>query len=106
MNDAQPEPVRRAESPRVTDLLFAHADTHASRLAEEYLAERARWEAGREPERRRNVADLLAGRTEAQLRDAKPDVTVRIDRPVGSAALAAALGRYLFTYEIAGKPSS
>ncbi|MFI0449480.1 PucR family transcriptional regulator [Actinomadura sp. 6N118] len=60
--DTLPEPVRRAESHRVSDLLFAYADAHASRLAEEYLAERARWEAGREAERRRIVEDLLAGK--------------------------------------------
>lgn len=60
--ETQPEPVRRAESSRVTALLFAYADAHASWLAEEYLAERARWEAGREPERRRVVEGLLAGR--------------------------------------------
>ncbi|MZG15986.1 hypothetical protein GTY44_21290 [Streptomyces sp. SID5914] len=59
--DALPDPVRRAESRRVSDLLFAYADAHASRLAEEYLAERARWEAGREAERRRLVEQLLAG---------------------------------------------
>ncbi|MBL7501959.1 helix-turn-helix domain-containing protein [Frankia sp. CNm7] len=60
--DFLPEPVRRAESHRVSDLLFAYADAHASRLAEEYIAERARWEAGREAERRRIVEALLAGK--------------------------------------------
>ncbi|MEU6745938.1 helix-turn-helix domain-containing protein [Spirillospora sp. NPDC046719] len=60
--DTQPEPVRRAENHRVSDLLFAYADAHASRLAEEYLAERARWEAGREADRRRLVEALLAGK--------------------------------------------
>lgn len=59
--DDQPEPVRRAEGHRVSDLLFAYADAHASRLAEGYLAERARWEAGREADRRRVVEELLAG---------------------------------------------
>ena len=58
--DAQPESVRRAESHRVSDLLFAYADTHASHVAEEYLAERARWEAGRGAARRRIIEDLLA----------------------------------------------
>ena len=86
--DAQPEPVRRAESRRVTDLLFAYADTHASRLAEEYLAERARWEAGREPERRRIVTDLLAGK----------------DLPAepASAALGYELARYHQAFVVAG----
>ncbi|MER5216857.1 helix-turn-helix domain-containing protein [Streptomyces sp. NPDC002838] len=60
--DGRPDPVRREENHRVSDLLFAYADAHASRLAEEYLAERARWEAGREAERRRIIDDLLAGR--------------------------------------------
>jgi DNA-binding PucR family transcriptional regulator len=60
--DALPEPIRREESQRVSDLLFRYADVQASRLAEEYLAERTRWEAGREAERRRVVEDLLAGR--------------------------------------------
>ncbi|MEO3788515.1 helix-turn-helix domain-containing protein [Actinocorallia sp. B10E7] len=64
--DTLPEPVRLAESRRVSDLLFAYADVHASRLAEEYLAERARWEAGREADRRRVMKDLLAGRPAAE----------------------------------------
>ncbi|MFI6438050.1 PucR family transcriptional regulator [Streptomyces sp. NPDC050759] len=59
--DALPEPVRRVESHRVSDLLFAYADAHASRMAEEYLAERVRWEAGWEAQRRSIVEDLLAG---------------------------------------------
>ena len=48
----------------------------------------------------------LAGRAEAQLRDAKPHVTINLTRPASSAALAADLGRYLFTYDIIGEPSS
>ncbi|MFB4308390.1 PucR family transcriptional regulator [Actinomadura sp. GTD37] len=76
--DMLPEPGRRAESHRVSDLLFTYADAHASLLAEEYLAERARWEAGRETDRRRTLGDLLSG------------------KPVGAAAASAALG-----YELA-----
>ncbi|MET8054916.1 helix-turn-helix domain-containing protein [Streptosporangium sp. NPDC005286] len=60
--DTLPEPVRTAESHRVSDLLFVYADAHASRLAEEYLAERSRWEAGREAKRRHIVQALLAGK--------------------------------------------
>ncbi|MFJ9377277.1 PucR family transcriptional regulator [Streptomyces sp. NPDC101455] len=57
-----PEPDRRTESRRVSDLLFAYADAHASLVAEEYLAERAHWKAGREAERRRVVERLLTGK--------------------------------------------
>lgn len=59
--DALPDPIRREEGQRVSDLLFHYADVQASHLAEEYLAERARWEAGRDAERRRVVEDLMAG---------------------------------------------
>lgn len=60
--ERQPEEIRAVESHRVSELLFSYADVHASRLAEEYLAERARWQAGREAEVRRCVEDLLEGR--------------------------------------------
>jgi DNA-binding PucR family transcriptional regulator len=60
--DAVPEAVRGQEAHRVGGLLFAYADTHASRMAEEYVAERDRWQGSTEVARRRIVADLLAGR--------------------------------------------
>lgn len=60
--DAEPEPVRLAESHRVSELLFSYADAHASRMAEEYIAERNRWQASTEAARRRIVDDILAGR--------------------------------------------
>lgn len=78
--DTLPEPDRRTESHRVSDLLFTYADGHASMLAEEYLAERARWEAGREAERRRTIEDLLAGKT--------------VSEAAASAALGYGLARY------------
>jgi PucR C-terminal helix-turn-helix domain/GGDEF-like domain len=56
-----PASERRREDHRVTDLLFTYADAHASLLAEEYLAERARWEAGQTAERHRVIETLLAG---------------------------------------------
>ncbi|MFD0684530.1 PucR family transcriptional regulator [Actinomadura fibrosa] len=58
----QDEPVRQAETHRVTELLFTYADIQASRLAEEYIAERDRWQRSTESARRRVVEDLLAGR--------------------------------------------
>ena len=64
--DAEPEPVRLAESHRVSELLFSYADTHASRMAEEYIAERDRWQASTEAARRRIVDDILAGRRVGQ----------------------------------------
>ncbi|WP_084960339.1 PucR family transcriptional regulator [Thermoactinospora rubra] len=60
--DAEPEPIRLAESHRVSELLFAYADVHASRMAEEYIAERDRWQASTEAARRGIVEDILAGR--------------------------------------------
>jgi hypothetical protein len=56
-----PASERRGEDHRVTDLLFTYADAHASLLAEEYLAQRARWEAGQTAERHRVIETLLAG---------------------------------------------
>ncbi|WP_171112224.1 MULTISPECIES: helix-turn-helix domain-containing protein [Streptomyces] len=60
--DKEPDDVRIQESHRVSELLFVYADVQASRLAEEYVAERDRWRRGREAARRRIVDDLLAGR--------------------------------------------
>jgi hypothetical protein len=60
--DTLPEPARRAENRRVSDLLFGYADAHASLLAETYLVERAQWLAGLEAGRRRIVEELLAGK--------------------------------------------
>ncbi|GAA4088945.1 PucR family transcriptional regulator [Nonomuraea soli] len=60
--DAEPEPVRLPESHRVSELLFSYADAHASRMAEEYIAERDRWQASTEAARRRIVDDILGGR--------------------------------------------
>src|SRR5687767_10290469 len=50
---AEPEPARTVESRRVGELLFSYADVHASRMAEEYIAERDRWQASTEAARRR-----------------------------------------------------
>ncbi|MFB8771293.1 PucR family transcriptional regulator [Streptomyces broussonetiae] len=58
----EPEDVRALETHRVSELLFVYADVQASRLAEEYVAERERWRRGTEAARRRVVTDLLAGR--------------------------------------------
>ncbi|ROO86812.1 DNA-binding PucR family transcriptional regulator [Actinocorallia herbida] len=60
--EREPEPVRSAESHRVSEALFEYADVQASRLAEEYIAERDRWQAGTEAARRAVVEDLLAAR--------------------------------------------
>ncbi|MET7332139.1 helix-turn-helix domain-containing protein [Nonomuraea sp. NPDC005650] len=60
--EAEPAPVRLAESHRVSELLFSYADAHASRMAEEYIAERDRWQASTEAARRRIVDDILGGR--------------------------------------------
>lgn len=60
--DAEPEPARTTESHRVSELLFSYADTHASRMAEEYIAERDRWQASTEAARHRIVDDIVAGR--------------------------------------------
>ncbi|MFG2004357.1 PucR family transcriptional regulator [Spirillospora sp. NPDC048911] len=61
--DGEPEPVRLAEHHRVSDLLFAYADVHASRMAEEYIAERDRWRSSTEAARRRVVEDVVAARS-------------------------------------------
>ncbi|KAB2352157.1 PucR family transcriptional regulator [Actinomadura rudentiformis] len=61
--DAEPEPVRLAEHHRLSDLLFAYADVHASRMAEEYIAERDRWRSSTEAARRRVVEDVVAARS-------------------------------------------
>ncbi|MFG2771000.1 PucR family transcriptional regulator [Streptomyces sp. NPDC048350] len=53
---------RLAELREVNDLLFAYADSHASMMAEEYIAERDRWRGSDEAARRAVVDDLLAGR--------------------------------------------
>ncbi|MGP4088868.1 PucR family transcriptional regulator [Streptomyces sp. KR55] len=58
----EPEEIRVQETHRVSELLFVYADVQASRLAEEYVAERDRWRRGREAARRRIVDELLAGR--------------------------------------------
>ncbi|MFI0353205.1 PucR family transcriptional regulator [Actinomadura sp. 9N407] len=60
--ESEPEPIRAAETNRVTELLFDYADMQASRLAEDYIAERDRWRSGTETARRRIVEDILAGR--------------------------------------------
>ncbi|MEV3860186.1 helix-turn-helix domain-containing protein [Streptomyces sp. NPDC050095] len=60
--DKEPERVRIPETHRVSELLFVYADLQASRLAEEYLAERERWRRSTEAARRRIVDDVLAGR--------------------------------------------
>ncbi|WP_240777445.1 PucR family transcriptional regulator [Nonomuraea basaltis] len=60
--DAEPEPARTSESHRVSEVLFSYADAHASRMAEEYIAERDRWQASTEAARHRIVDDIVAGR--------------------------------------------
>ena len=40
--DREPEAIRTGEAHRLSELLFAYADVQASRVAEEYLAERSR----------------------------------------------------------------
>ncbi|MEV0171299.1 helix-turn-helix domain-containing protein [Streptomyces sp. NPDC050803] len=60
--DKEPEDIRAQEAHRVSELLFVYADVQASRLAEEYVAERDRWRRSTEAARRRTVDDLLAGR--------------------------------------------
>ncbi|MFG2095749.1 PucR family transcriptional regulator [Streptomyces sp. NPDC048612] len=53
---------RLTELRRITDELFAHADTHASLIAESYIAERDRWRGSDEAARRKTIDDLLAAR--------------------------------------------
>ena len=60
--DRQPEAVRAGEGHRVSELLFAYADVQASRVAEEYFAERARLHADLEATRRHVIDDLMADR--------------------------------------------
>jgi PucR C-terminal helix-turn-helix domain/GGDEF-like domain len=60
--DREPEAVRTGEAHRLSELLFAYADVQASRVAEEYLAERARLRADQEVTRRQVVDELLADR--------------------------------------------
>ncbi|MGP4002940.1 PucR family transcriptional regulator [Streptomyces sp. 8N706] len=60
--DAEPESVRIPEAHRVSELLFGYADIQASRLAEEYIAERDRWQRSTEAARRHLVEEALAGR--------------------------------------------
>ncbi|MBT2445140.1 helix-turn-helix domain-containing protein [Streptomyces sp. ISL-36] len=57
-----PSDQRLAELRRVNDLLFVYADSHASMMAEEYIAERDRWRGSDEAARRAIVDDVLAGR--------------------------------------------
>ncbi|WP_345433773.1 PucR family transcriptional regulator [Actinoallomurus vinaceus] len=85
--DAQGEPVRPAESHRVSELLFSYADAHASRMAEEYIAERDRWQASTEAARRRIVEDVLAGR--------------RIDQEAASRTLGYELARHHLAFVVA-----
>ncbi|MFD9207409.1 PucR family transcriptional regulator [Streptomyces sioyaensis] len=69
---------RLGELRRVTEELFAHADTHASLLAECYIAERDRWRGSDEAARRTTIDDLLAARPvdpEAATRRLRYDVT-------------------------------
>ncbi|WP_282699561.1 MULTISPECIES: PucR family transcriptional regulator [unclassified Streptomyces] len=81
--DKEPEDVRAQEAHRISELLFVYADVQASRLAEEYVAERDRWRRSTEAARRRTVDELLAG------------------RPVGGAVAARALGYELARYHAA-----
>jgi DNA-binding PucR family transcriptional regulator len=60
--DRQPATIRTSEGHRVSELLFAYADAHASRLAEEYLSERARLRVDEEATRRQVIDGLLADR--------------------------------------------
>ncbi|MEU9497711.1 helix-turn-helix domain-containing protein [Streptomyces sp. NPDC048196] len=53
---------RLTELRRITEELFSHADTHASLIAESYLAERDRWRGSDEAARRATIDDLLAAR--------------------------------------------
>ncbi|MFI2189118.1 PucR family transcriptional regulator [Streptomyces sioyaensis] len=53
---------RLTELRRVTEALFAYADTHASLMAEAYITERDRWCGSDEEARRKIIDDLLAGR--------------------------------------------
>ncbi|GAB2827868.1 helix-turn-helix domain-containing protein [Actinocorallia aurea] len=77
--EREPEPVRSAESHRVSEALFEYADVQASRLAEEYIAERERWQAGTGAARRAAVEDLLAGRRVTADRAAR-DLGCSLDR--------------------------
>ncbi|MEQ4720695.1 helix-turn-helix domain-containing protein [Nonomuraea sp. B19D2] len=85
--DAEPGPVRLAESHRVSELLFSYADAHASRMAEEYIAERDRWQASTEAARRRIVDDILAGR--------------RIDRETAGRTLGYEVARHHLAFVVA-----
>jgi hypothetical protein len=60
--DRQPETIRTSEEHRVSELLFAYADVQASRVAEEYFAERGRLRADQDATRRQVIDDLLADR--------------------------------------------
>ncbi|WP_344487354.1 PucR family transcriptional regulator [Nonomuraea monospora] len=84
--DAEPEPVRLAESHRVSELLFSYADVHASRMAEEYIAERNRWQASTEAARHRIVDDIVAGR--------------RIDQGAAERTLGYELGRHHLAFVV------
>ncbi|MFJ6789410.1 PucR family transcriptional regulator [Streptomyces angustmyceticus] len=67
-----------AELRRITEELFAHADTHASLMAESYIAERDRWRGSDEAARRQTIDDLLAARPvepETATRRLRYDVT-------------------------------
>ncbi|ARF53597.1 PucR family transcriptional regulator [Streptomyces gilvosporeus] len=69
---------RLTELRRITEELFAHADAHASLLAESYIAERDRWRGSDEAARRATIDDLLAARPvepEAATRRLRYDVT-------------------------------
>ncbi|MFD5098255.1 PucR family transcriptional regulator [Streptomyces albidochromogenes] len=57
-----PADQRLTELRRVNDLLFRYADSHASIMAEEYIAERDRWRGSDEAARRAIVDEVLAGR--------------------------------------------
>ncbi|MGW3008605.1 PucR family transcriptional regulator [Streptomyces sp. NPDC001219] len=57
-----PADERLTELRRITEELFAHADTHASLIAESYIAERDRWRGSDEAARRKTIDDLLAAR--------------------------------------------
>jgi hypothetical protein len=96
--DRQPEAIRTSERHRVSELLFAYADVQASRVAEEYLAERGRLKADQEATRREVVDDILADRpidaAEAShalgypvARHHRAFVLWRTGRPSGSTAL-------------------
>ncbi|MGW2022057.1 PucR family transcriptional regulator [Streptomyces decoyicus] len=69
---------RLTELRRITEELFTHADTHASLIAETYIAERDRWRGSDEAARRKTIDDLLAARPvkpEAATRQLRYNVT-------------------------------